>query len=70
MSVHAVRWVVAIYMLFFLLMTIWPGAILINKVEPMVLGLPFNLFFIALLIVCAIGVLIALYVSEQRPKTK
>ena len=53
-------------MLFFLLATTWPGATLINHVEPLVLGLPFNLFFIALLIMIALGLLTALYISEQR----
>ena len=66
MSVKTVRWITAAYMLFFLLATTWPGATLMNHVEPFVLGLPFNLFFIALLIVIALGLLTALYMSEQR----
>jgi len=53
-------------MLVFLLATTWPGAQLINKVEPFILGLPFNLFAIALLIIGALVMLTALYVSEQR----
>ncbi|MEL6687791.1 MAG: DUF3311 domain-containing protein [Pseudomonadota bacterium] len=57
-------------MLFFLAMTTWPGATLVNDVEPFILGLPFNLFFIAALITIAIALLTALYFSEQRPKTK
>lgn len=60
------RWIVAAYMLLFLLATTWPGATLMNHVEPFVLGLPFNLFFIALLIVIALSLLTALYMSEQR----
>lgn len=66
MSIRAVRWVVAAYMLFFLAATVWPGATLINSVEPLVLGLPFNLFVIALLIVIALGLLAMLYFSEKR----
>lgn len=66
MSVKAVRWIVAAYMLVFLVATTWPGAGLINMVRPFVLGLPFNLFMIALLIVIALGLLAALYVSEKR----
>ncbi len=57
-------------MLVFLLATTWPGAMLFNRVQPFVLGLPFNLFFIALLIIGALGLLAVLYVSEQSSGTK
>jgi len=57
-------------MLVFLLATTWPGAIVFNRVQPLILGLPFNLFFIAVLIVCALGLLAALYISEQRSGTR
>lgn len=70
MSVLSVRIAVAAYMLLFLLATIWPGALLFNKVQPLILGLPFNLFFIALLITGGLGVLTALYFSEQRSGSK
>ncbi|MEL6324874.1 MAG: hypothetical protein AAFQ84_11665 [Pseudomonadota bacterium] len=66
MSVRTIRWGVAAYMLVFLLATTWPGALLLNRVQPFVLGLPFNLFCIALLIMGALGLLAVLYVSEQR----
>lgn len=69
MSVRAVRWAVVIYMVLFLLATTWPGAALFNDVTPFVMGLPFNLFFIALLICGGLGVLVALYFSEQRTET-
>lgn len=58
--------VVAAYMLVFLLGTTWPGAALYNVVAPPVFGLPFNLFVIAALIVIALVLLAALYVSESR----
>lgn len=66
MSVRAVRLLVSVYMALFILLTTWPGASLINAVEPLVLGLPLNLFLIALLIVGGLGVLTALYFSEKR----
>lgn len=66
LSVKTVRWIVAAYMLLFLVATTWPGADLINTVQPLVLGLPFNLFMIAFLIVIALGLLTALYFSEKR----
>lgn len=66
MSIKAVRWAVVAYMVLFLLATTWPGAAYFNNIEPLVLGLPFNLFFIAMLIVGGLAMLVALYVSEQR----
>ena len=66
MSVRTVRWVVSAYMLVFLGLSTWPGAQLINKPTPLVLGLPFNLFFIGLMITVAIALLVLLYLSEQR----
>jgi len=66
LNTRTVRWMTGAYMLVFLLATTWPGAQLINKVEPFILGLPFNLFAIALLIIGALVMLTALYVSEQR----
>jgi asparagine N-glycosylation enzyme membrane subunit Stt3 len=61
-----VRGIVAAYVLLFLLSTTWPGATLFNTVEPMMLGLPFNLFVLASLIAVALLVLWALYISETR----
>lgn len=69
LGVRSVRWLVAAYVLVFLLATTWPGALLFNRIQPLILGLPFNLFVIAFLIVGALGLLTALYVSEQRSET-
>ncbi|MEM7688823.1 MAG: hypothetical protein AAF291_07355 [Pseudomonadota bacterium] len=66
MSVRAVRWLVALYMVLFAALTTWPGASLISAVEPFIAGLPFNLFAIALLIIGGLGLLTALYISEKR----
>lgn len=66
MSIRAVRWAFTAYMLIFLGATTWPGAQLINKATPIILGLPFNLFVIATLIVIALGMFAALYFSEKR----
>lgn len=70
MSVKAVRALVLAYMIVFLLATTWPGAMMFNSVTPLILGLPFNLFMIAILIVLAIALLTALYVSEQRTRSE
>lgn len=63
-----VRGLVTAYMLLFLLATTWPGATLFNTATPLVLGLPFNLFVLAMLISVALVMLAALYVSETRPE--
>ena len=68
MSVQTVRWSVAVYMLLFLGLTTWPGVTLVNAVEPFILWLPFNLFFIAVLILGGLGILTALYFSEKRTR--
>lgn len=66
LGVHTVRWIVVAYMLVFLALTTWPGAELINKAEPLIIGLPFNLFAIAVLILGGLGLLVWLYFSEKR----
>ena len=68
MSVQTFRGVLIGYSLLFVALTIWPGATLINSVEPLVLGLPFNLFVIAMLILGGLGILTALYLSETRER--
>lgn len=65
-SVRAVRLLVGAYMALFVFLTTWPGASLINAIEPFVFGLPLNLFLIALLIIGGLGVLTGLYFSEKR----
>lgn len=60
------RVVTAVYFCFFLLAVTWPGFSLFNRVEPLILGLPFNLFSLAILILIGMGVLYALYLSEPR----
>jgi len=66
MSIRAVRWLVAAYMMLFLIATTWPGAQVFNQPKPFVIGLPFNLFVIATLIAVALGLLTLLYFSETR----
>ena len=60
------RRIVAAYLVVFLAGTTYPGVTLFNQVEPLVIGLPFNLFVLALLIVIALVLLAALYISETR----
>jgi len=66
LSKGSVRALVTAYLVLFLLATTWPGAMLFNKAEPLMLGLPFNLFILAMLISVALMLLAALYFSENR----
>ncbi|MEM1053428.1 MAG: hypothetical protein AAGI28_15170 [Pseudomonadota bacterium] len=70
MKARMVRWIFGLGIMAFLAMTTWPGVYMINRIEPLVLGLPFNLFAIALLIVVALGLLTALYLSEDQSGDK
>ncbi len=60
------RRVTLIYLICFLLTVTWPGFTLINRPTPLILGLPFNLFCLAVLILGGMGVLYALYRSEEK----
>ncbi|MBF8999928.1 DUF3311 domain-containing protein [Vibrio sp. CAIM 722] len=58
-----------VMMLYFLICTlamIWPGATLANRIEPMILGLPFYLFwYLAWLMVTFIGLVICFRTEED-----
>ncbi len=58
--------VVGLYMLFFVAASLWPGATLINRTHPRILGLPFNFAWYALLIVGAFVLLLWFDAEQQR----
>ena len=60
-----VRFIAGAALIAFALIVTWPGFTLLNRVEPLVLGVPFNLFAIALLILLAMGGFIVLHFSEN-----
>ena len=68
MYLKRIRLAVVAYMIFFLGVTTWPGVMLVNRVQPLILGLPFNLFFLALIIMGALVLLAALYRAEQSAR--
>ncbi len=56
-------------LLFYVLITlalIWPVATIFSRVRPLVLAMPFSLFYIAFLIVTSFCVLLALFIWEGR----
>lgn len=66
MTRRTVRRLAAIFMMVFLIAVTWPGFMLFNRVHPILLGLPFNLFCIAVFITLAMAVLFLLYRSEEQ----
>jgi len=57
--------VLIFYLLAFAAM-VWPVMTLFNRVRPLVLGMPFSLFFIASVVVASFLVQLALFRWEQR----
>ncbi len=64
-----VRWVrrgAALFFLLFVLAVTWPGMLPFNRIHPMVLGLPFSMFWIALWVFCSFLVLLVVDRVEGR----
>ena len=59
------RSVLAFFVLVFLAM-IWPVVTLFSHARPLVIGLPFFLFYLAVLLVGSFLVLLSLYLWENR----
>lgn len=62
--VHAMVYVVG------LILVVWPLFPLFNRVEPYVLGMPFNMFWTALSLVVVLVNTVLLYRWEHGPVTK
>jgi len=66
-----VRWVrrgAALFFLLFVLAVAWPGILPFNRIYPLVLGLPFSMFWIALWIICSFLVLLLVDMVEGRDR--
>jgi len=57
-----------IYFVVVLLCTVWPVYLIGNRVEPYVLGTPFSMFWIILVLIASLLGLAHLYRFEQRRK--
>lgn len=66
MSLQGWRRVTWIYHLLFLFAVVWPGQSWINTPRPLVLGLPFQMVWIALWVVGSLFVLWGLDTAEAR----
>jgi hypothetical protein len=49
---------------------IWPVVTLFSRVRPLILGLPFFLFYLTVLLVASFLVLLGLYLWEERWATR
>jgi hypothetical protein len=60
------RWGAAVFFVLFVLAVTWPGMIPFNRIHPLVLGLPFSMFWIALWVFCSFLVLLLVDRVEGR----
>ena len=68
MSVRRVRWGAALFFLLFVLAVTWPGMLPFNRIHPLVLGLPFSMFWIALWVLGSFLVLLLVDWVEGRAR--
>lgn len=66
MSKRTVRVLFGVFLVVNLLVITYPAAVPFNRVEPLVLGLPFNLFWVALWVALGGLALLLLHLSERR----
>ena len=48
----------AVFFVLFVLAVTWPGMVPFNRIEPLILGIPFSMFWIALWVFCSFLVLV------------
>ena len=68
--IRAARIIAALYLLGFAAAVTWPGMTLFNRVEPKVLGLPFNMAWIALWLLLGMDVLTIVDVVERKGRRR
>ena len=58
MNTRSVRRGAALFFLLFILAVTWPGMLPFNRIQPLVFGLPFSMFWIALWVFCSFLILL------------
>jgi hypothetical protein len=53
MNLLWVRRLAAVFFLLFVVAVTWPGMLPFNRIQPLVFGLPFSMFWIALWVFCS-----------------
>ena len=66
MSVRGMRRLVGLYFVAFAFAVTWPGMVPFNRIEPLVLGLPFSMAWVAAWVVVGCLLLVALDAVERR----
>jgi hypothetical protein len=56
--IRATRIGAAVFFVLFVLAVTWPGMVPFNRIEPLILGIPFSMFWIALWVFCSFLVLL------------
>jgi hypothetical protein len=65
-KVNRARWGAALFFILFAVAVTWPGMLPFNRIYPLVLGLPFSMFWIALWVFCSFLVLLLVDRIEGR----
>ena len=68
MNVRLVRGLAALFFLLFVVAVTWPGMRPFNRTRPLVLGLPFSLFWIALWVFASFLVFLLVDRIESRAR--
>ncbi len=64
--VRRVHRAVVLYFIFVFAAMIWPIYPLFSRVRPLILGMPFSLFYLVVLLLVSFGVMLSLYFWEDR----
>lgn len=69
MTARFARILAALYFAGYVVAVTWPGMTFFNRVDPLILGLPFNMIWVAVWVVGGAGVLWMVYAAEggHRP---
>lgn len=68
MNIRTVRGGVILFFIVFVIAVTWPGMLPFNRIEPLVLGLPFSMVWIALWVVLSFFALLILDLAEGEAR--
>jgi len=70
MNPRAARALATVFFLLFLVFVTWPGMVPFNRIYPLVLGLPFSMFWISLWVFLSFLVLLAVDQAEEKGRDR
>jgi hypothetical protein len=68
MNVRRVRQLAGAFFLLFVVAATWPGMLPFNRIRPLVFGLPFSMFWIALWVFCSFLIFLLVDRIETRAR--